>query len=128
MASIFGAICPAEGKGAALVFSPCNIEVMNLHLAEISSELAPGCLEVTANITLMALPPKCPERNPAANVWQFIRDNSLSNRVFRPYEDILDHCCSAWNKLIEQPWRIKSIGLRDWVHASCTGEMAVNKL
>ena len=113
MASIFGAICPAEGKGAALVFSPCNIEVMNLHLAEISSELAPGCLEVTANITLMALPPKCPERNPAANVWQFIRGNWLSNGIFKPYEDILDHCCSAWIYLIDQPWCIKSIGLRD---------------
>jgi hypothetical protein len=110
-------------------FPPCNIEVMNLHLAEISSEVAPGRLKVTANITLMALPPpKCPERNPAANVWQFIRDYSLPNRIFKPYEDILDHCCSAWNKLIDQPWRIKSIGLRDWVHASCTGEMAVNKL
>jgi hypothetical protein len=91
----FGAICPAEGKGAALVFPPCNIEVMNLQLAEISSEVAPGRLKVTANITLMALPPKCPERNPAANVWQFIRDNSLFNRVFKPDEDTLDHCCSA---------------------------------
>src|SRR5688572_27631548 len=40
----------------------------------------------------------------------------LSNRVFRSYEDILDHCCAAWNKLIDQPWRIMSIGLRDWAH------------
>ena len=75
-------------------------------------------LKVPANITLLPLPPKCPELNPAENVWQFIRDNWLSNRIFKSYEDILDHCCFAWNKLIDQPWRIMSIGLRDWAHAS----------
>ena len=30
--------------------------------------------------------------------------------------DIVDHCCDAWNKLVDQPWRIMSIGLRDWAH------------
>jgi hypothetical protein len=45
-----------------------------------------------------------------------MRDNWLSNRVFRSYDDILAHCCSAWNKLVEQPWTIMSIGLRDWAH------------
>jgi hypothetical protein len=34
--------------------------------------------------------------------------------VFTSYPEILDHCCAAWNKLTEQPWRIMSIGLRDW--------------
>ena len=61
---------------------------------------------------------ECPELNPAENLWQFIRDNRLSNRIFKSYEDILDHCCFAWNKLIDQPWRIMSIGLRDWARAS----------
>jgi hypothetical protein len=45
-----------------------------------------------------------------------LTDNRLSNRVFASYDDILDHCCHAWNKLTEQPWRIMSIGLRDWAH------------
>jgi hypothetical protein len=35
--------------------------------------------------------------------WQFIRDNWLSNRVFRSYDDILEHCCFASNKLVDQP-------------------------
>ena len=39
---IFGAICPKEGKGAALVLPSCNTEAMNLHLAEIATEIAPG--------------------------------------------------------------------------------------
>ena len=39
---IFGAIFPGEGKGAALVLPACNTEAMNLHLAEIANEVAPG--------------------------------------------------------------------------------------
>jgi hypothetical protein len=25
-------------------------------------------------------------------------------------------CCEAWNDLIDQPWRIASIGRRAWAH------------
>ncbi|BGE87017.1 hypothetical protein Ms3S1_34530 [Methylosinus sp. 3S-1] len=105
---------------------------MNLLLVEISKAVAPGAhaalivdragwhmtdkLVVPSNITLVPLPAKCPELNPAENVWQFLRENWLSNRVFKSYDDIVDHCCAAWNKLIEQPWRIMSIGLRGWAH------------
>ena len=49
-------------------------------------------------------------------MWQFMRDNWLSNRVFTSHDNLLDHCCSAWNKLTEQPWTIMSLGLRDWAH------------
>ena len=105
---------------------------MTLHLAEISAAVAPGAhavlildqagwhisagLIIPANITLLPLPAKCPELNPVENVWQFMRDNWLSNRVFKSYDDILDHCCFAWNHLTDQPWRIMSIGLRQWAH------------
>lgn len=110
----------------------CDTDAMNRHLIEISKAVAPGAhavllldqagwhttakLAVPTNITLLPLPPRCPELNPQENVWQFIRDNWLSNRVFQSYADILDHCCHAWNKLVEQPWRIMSIGRREWAH------------
>jgi transposase len=105
---------------------------MTLHLAEIATEIAPGKhavllldqagwhlsrhLVVPSTITLMPLPPKCPELNPVENVWQFMRDNWLSNRVFHSYDNLVDHCCDAWNRLIDQPWKIMSIGLRDRAH------------
>jgi transposase len=133
-AYIFGAICPAEGKGAGLVLPRCTTQAMALHLAEIAQAVAPGAhavllldqagwhvsakLAVPANITLLPLPSRSPELNPVENVWQFLRDNWLSNRIFSSYEDILDHCCAAWNSLTDQPWRIMSIGLRDWAHRS----------
>ena len=34
--NIFGAICPKDGKGAALVMRRCDTEAMNLHLVEIA--------------------------------------------------------------------------------------------
>ena len=64
-----------------------------------------------ANVSLE--PPKSLELNPVENVWQFMGNNWLSNRIFKSYEDVLAHCCYAWNKLIDQPWKIMSIGARD---------------
>ncbi len=75
-------------------------------------------LNVPANITILTLPPRAPELNPVENIWQFMRDNWLSNRVFSSHDDIVDHCCDAWNKLVAQPWKIMSIGHREWAHRS----------
>jgi transposase len=104
---------------------------MNLHLAEIAAAVEPAGhavllvdqagwhistrLVVPANVTIITLPPKCPELNPVENVWQFMRDNWLSNRIFKSYDDLVDHCCEAWNKLVDQPWRM-SLRLRQWAH------------
>jgi transposase len=106
---------------------------MERHLTEISLAVASNAhavllvdqagwhmspkLHIPPNITLLPLPSKSPELNPVENIWQFMRENWLSNRVFKSYDDIVDHCADAWNKLIDQPWRIMSIGLRDWAHA-----------
>lgn len=107
-----------------------DTKAMQAHLAEISAAVAPGApavlvldqagwhvstrLVIPENITLLPLPPRSPELNPVENVWQFMRQNWLSNRVFDSYDDIVAHCCEAWNKLTDQPWRIMSIGLRHW--------------
>src|SRR4029077_17209805 len=136
---IFGAICPKQGKGAALILPACNTEAMNLHLAEIALMVAPGAhavllvdqagwhlsarLVIPTNITILPMPPKSPELNPVENIWQFMRDNWLSNRVFKSYDDLVDHCCEAWNKLLDQPCRIMSIGLRQWAHGFCSGDL-----
>jgi transposase len=72
--------------------------------------------ELPANITLLPLPPRSPELNSVGNIWQFMRENWLSNRIFSSYQQILDLCCDAWNKLVEQPWKIMSIGLRKWAN------------
>ena len=41
-AYIFGAICPAKGKGAGLVMPWCDTDAMAAHLIEISAAVDPG--------------------------------------------------------------------------------------
>ena len=117
---------------AGLVLPRRNTQAMQWHLDEISSQVAPGAhavlvidraawhttgkLTVPPNITLLLLPPRAPELNPVENIWLFMRDNWLSNRIFKSYDEIVAICCEAWNKLIDQPWKIMSIGRRKWTH------------
>ena len=131
---IFGAICPEQDKGAGLVLPFCNTETMSLHLAEISLLVAKGAhavllvdqagwhltsqLDVPENLTLIPIPSKCPELNPVENIWQYMRENWLSNSIFQSRDDIITHCCDAWNKLIAETGHIRSIGYRDWAHQS----------
>ena len=127
-------LLPEEPHNERFRSPRCDTEAMNLHLAEIATQIAPGAhaallvdqagwhlsgrLTVPPNITLIPLPAKCPELNPQENIWQFLRDNWLSNRIFKSFDDIVDHCCDAWKKLVNQPWRIMSIGLRQWAYRS----------
>lgn len=132
-AYIFGAVCPARGVGAALVLPYANAEAMNLHLAEISRHVTQGAhavitmdgagwhkeggrLKVPDNISLLLLPPYSPELNPQENIWQYLRQNYLANRVFDTYQAIVDACCDAWNRLIAQPKRISAIATREWAN------------
>ena len=105
---------------------------LQLHLNEISRHVADGAhavllmdragwhttsaLDVPENITPIFLPSRAPELNPVENIWQYLRANWLSNRVFETYEAIIDAACEAWNKLIALPDTISSIGTRAWAH------------
>lgn len=107
---------------------------MNEHLAEISRAVVPGAhavvvmdgagyhekaagLNVPSNISILTLPSYSPELNPTENVWQFLRQNYLANRVFENYDAILDACCNAWLKFTAEPNKIVSITQRSW--ATC---------
>ncbi len=73
-----------------------------------------GQLIVPDNITLLPLPPYSPELNPMENVWEYLRGNKLSRLVWDTYDAIVAACKNAWNFLINDPDRIRSIGPRDW--------------
>jgi hypothetical protein len=129
---LFGAICPARGTGAALALPFADTDAMQFHLEEISRHVARGAhavllldragwhttakLNVPKNITPILLPSRAPELNPVENVWQYLRANWLSNRVFDNYDAIIDAACEAWRKLLAQPETITSIGMREWAH------------
>jgi transposase len=109
-----------------------DTHAMQAHLDEISRTVARGAhavllldragwhttgnLVVPRNITLILLPSRSPELNPVENIWQYLRANWLSNRVFEAYPDIIDAACDAWNRLAALPDVITSIGRREWAH------------
>jgi transposase len=129
-AYLFGAVCPSRDTGVAVIMPNANTEAMQVHLDEISRAVTPGAhaviildkagwhttrnLKLPANLTLVLLPPACPELNSAENIWQYLRQTYLSNRVFESYTAILDACQDAWRKLLAEFGRITSIAARDW--------------
>jgi sterol desaturase/sphingolipid hydroxylase (fatty acid hydroxylase superfamily) len=50
----------------------------------------PGAGQTQANGTLRI-------NSTARKTWQFMRQNWLSNRIFKSFDDIVDHCCYATN-------------------------------
>ena len=48
------------------------------------------------------------------NVWDYLRGNKLSHRVWDTYEAIVDACVDAWNFLTNDVERIMSIACREW--------------
>ena len=109
-----------------------DTEAMQSHFDEISRTVARGAhavllldragwhttgnLTIPKNMTLIFLPSRAPELNPVENVWQFLRQTWLSNCVFDTYEAIIEAACDAWNRLMDQPQAITSIGMRTWAH------------
>ena len=115
--------------GAGLVLPSANSEMVNLHLVEIGKAVTPshhavpvldgagwhqtgGRLNVPKNITLLHVPPYSPELNLVENIWQHLRQNSLSNRVFDGYSAIVDACCNAWMALMNSPNQTRPIATR----------------
>jgi transposase len=129
-AYLFGAICPGKAKTAAIVVPCANMDTMNAHFAAIAKAVARDAhaiivldgagwhtgrrLKLPANISLLPLPPYSPELNPVENVWQYLRHNQLANRIYENYDDIVEACCDAWQKLASRPSLIKTIGSRTW--------------
>ena len=108
-----------------------DAQAMQMHLDEISRHVArkahavvlmdragwhtTGKLKVPKNLTIILLPSRAPELNPVENIWQYLRANWLSNRVFEDYNAIVDAGCEAWNKLVAQPETITSnLPFEEW--------------
>ena len=129
-AYMFGAVCPSRDEAIGLVLPHVNTEAMLIHLEHISAKVAEGRhavivmdraawhttqrIQKFSNITVLPLPPTSPELNPTEQVWQMLRDESLANRCFEGYEDIVQACCDAWNWFVDTPNRVKNLCSRSW--------------
>jgi hypothetical protein len=137
-AYIFGAICPARAVGAAIMTPAANTGCMNLHLSEISTQVAPGStaalvcdgagwhrrggeLRLPDNIVLLPLPPCAPGLNPMEDVWDYLRANKLSACIWYSYDEILAACADGWGWFVNDSDRIQSIGTGKWATVNVWG-------
>ena len=131
-AYLFGAVCPERGEGVALVLPEVSTAAMGVFLAELARAVPAGThaalvldgagwhvsddLTVPANLTLIHPPPYSPELNPVERVWEYLRDRWLSHRVLAGgHEAVVDAACAAWNALLAEPGRLRSLTNFPWL-------------
>jgi transposase len=72
-------------------------------------------LAVPDNITLVPLPAYSPELNPVERVWLYLKERFLSHRLLDDYDAIVGAGCAAWNRLLAEAGRIKSLCSYSWI-------------
>jgi hypothetical protein len=68
--------------------------------------------------TPLFLPPYSPELNAIERVWLYLRERFLSHRPWPTYDDILEACCAAWNALLAETDRVRSLCSFEWATVS----------
>ena len=129
-AYLFGAVCPVQNKAIGLILPQVNTHAMTLHLNEISKATPEGRYAVVImdqagwhlsghlaryeNLMAVHLPPYSPELNSSEALWKWLRLHELANRCFTGYDDIVEVCAKAWNKMCAVPNLLKTLCSRDW--------------
>ena len=111
-----------------------NTDTMNIQLKDLSQQVnsdvqvllildqagwhSSNGLKVPENITLLPLPPYSPELNPVELIWRYLRQHYLSNRRYRDHDALFKAGGEAWNKLANQPDRIRSMCSFPWMESA----------
>ena len=87
-----GRACGSASRPAAAELTPCGVP-----------------LRAPANLSILYLLPYSPELNPQENIWQYLRQTYLSNKLFETHEDVVDARCKAWTAFLADVGRVNSI-------------------
>lgn len=102
---IYSAVNPRTGEDFTLIFPNANSDCLNAYLDAFSHCLGDrevmfildgagwhkaNKLKAHPNIELVFLPPYSPELNPVERFWQFIKDNTIKNQVYKTLKGIED--------------------------------------
>ena len=134
-AHLFGAVCPEREAGVALALPEVSTAATGVFLAELARAVPARThaalvldgagrhvsddLTVPPNLTLIHPPPYSPELNPVERVWEYLRDRWLSHRVLAGGDEaVVDAACAAWNALLAEPGRLRSLTNFPWLPAS----------
>jgi transposase len=120
---MMAAVQPATGEDFCLVMPEISTDVMNTFLAGFSATRAAdehalmvmdgagwhrsADLNMPGNVSLAILPAYSPELNPIERIWLYLRERHLSHRLLDSYDEIVNACCDAWNKLTAE--RLQSL-------------------
>jgi hypothetical protein len=130
-AYIFAAVEPGTDNAFALVMPYADTEAMQTFLDRFSETIAEeehavmildqagwhrsNDLAVPENVTLIPLPPYSPELNPVERVWLYLKERFLSHRLLEDYDAIVTAACKAWNRLMAEAGRIKTLCSYPWI-------------
>lgn len=130
---LFGAACPERDAAFGLVLPVVSTGAMQAFLDQLSEQIATEAhallvmdragwhcandLVVPDNITPVFLPPYSPELNSIERLWLHLKERSLSHRLWADYDAILDAVCQAWQRVINETGRIRSLCSMDWARA-----------
>jgi hypothetical protein len=131
VAYIFAAVEPGTDNAFAVVMPYADTVGMQAFLDRFSETIAEddhavmvldqagwhgsNDLAVPANVILVPLPSYSPELNPVERVWLYLKERFLSHRLLTDYDAIVDAACSAWNRLVAEAGRIKSLCSYSWI-------------
>ena len=122
---------PGTDDAFALVLPYVNTEAMQIFLDRFAATIGKNehvalildqagwhgsnSLSVPGNITLIPLPPYSPELNPVERVWLYLKERFLSHRLLNDYDAIVEATARAWNALVAEAGRIKSLCSYPWI-------------
>ena len=132
-AYIFAAVEPGTDNAFALMMPRADTEAMQAFLDRFSKTIdddehvamfadqagwhIANDLKVPGNITLLQLPAYSPELNPVERLWLYLKQRFLSHRLLDDYDAIVDAACVAWNRLVAEVGRVKSLCTYPWIEA-----------
>ncbi|MEY3250794.1 MAG: hypothetical protein RLZZ27_902 [Actinomycetota bacterium] len=105
---LYSAVNPKTGKEFTLLLPSVNIDCMNIFLAEFAKvnqdkKIAivmdgagwhkSGKLILPKNIRIIILPPYSPELNPTEKLWQYIKDHTIKNRIYKTLRELENAVC-----------------------------------
>ena len=105
---LYSAVNIKDGDHFTFLMPKVNTTCMNLYLKELSKRSKDKKLiivmdraswhksqglELPKNIKIILLPPYSPELNPVERLWQYIKMNTIKNKVYQKLEDLENHIC-----------------------------------